>query len=547
MVAAGAVTGPPQAAAEPFGPEPSLVADVRPGTDGSGPAELARVGSKVLFVADDGEHGEELWVTDGTAAGTRLLVDLGPGYSSSPHDLVAYRGAVFFVANTDDYGEELWKTDGTRAGTDLVLDINGPEAASQPQGLTVAAGHLWFGAYTQDDTGADLGLEPWVSDGTAAGTRSLGDVNPGPASSNPELWAGEGDRVLFVAVDAEHGRELWTASPDGAAELVEDIVPGPTGSGIGDLAAARHGVVMSADDGATGTELWRTDGLGHENAPGSDHTALLADLNQSGQAGSIPAEMVRLGDEVYFSAGTNVSREVWRTDGAADDVPEQVSALGGAPTDLTVSGDRLFFGASVPAVGNGLYVYDAVGGTRLVEAVHATEIAPVAGGVAFTGWEAETGSETWASDGTGRRTGPLVDAMPGVAAGADQADGVYPYGALGSVLFVATTPETGAELFVHTLRRSRTAVADTTFDVATVRRARAVLKVEVSGAAGAPGTVTVRDGQDLLGSARVRRGVARVRLDADLAPGRHVVRAFFSGSLAARASRSRAAVLRVVR
>ena len=32
----------------------------------------------VLFRGDDGIHGEELWVTDGTAAGTSLLKDIAP-------------------------------------------------------------------------------------------------------------------------------------------------------------------------------------------------------------------------------------------------------------------------------------------------------------------------------------------------------------------------------------------------------------------------------------------------------------------------------------
>jgi ELWxxDGT repeat protein len=41
---------------------------------GSDPSSLTALGNgKVLFNADDGVNGRELWTTDGTAAGTRLV------------------------------------------------------------------------------------------------------------------------------------------------------------------------------------------------------------------------------------------------------------------------------------------------------------------------------------------------------------------------------------------------------------------------------------------------------------------------------------------
>src|SRR5262245_18081748 len=55
---------------------------------GSFPHSLLVLGGAAYFVANDGDHGEELWVTDGTAAGTLLVKDINPGTdSSNPSDL----------------------------------------------------------------------------------------------------------------------------------------------------------------------------------------------------------------------------------------------------------------------------------------------------------------------------------------------------------------------------------------------------------------------------------------------------------------------------
>jgi ELWxxDGT repeat protein len=141
---------------------------------------------KVLFNADDGTHGYELWVTDGTAAGTSL-VDINPvAGDSSPGDITALgNGEALFDANDGTHGFELWVTDGTSAGTSLVTDINPGSGGSYPYAISALGnGKALFSA--NDGT---YGYELWVTDGTQAGTYLVKDINAGSANSYPSSFA----------------------------------------------------------------------------------------------------------------------------------------------------------------------------------------------------------------------------------------------------------------------------------------------------------------------------------------------------------------------
>src|SRR5690606_5689308 len=85
---------------------------------------LAELDGKVCFAADDGTYGNELWISDGTAQGTKLLKDIQPGMGGSdPSGFVVHNGELHFKATTLHYGAELWRTDGTTAGTALVKNV----------------------------------------------------------------------------------------------------------------------------------------------------------------------------------------------------------------------------------------------------------------------------------------------------------------------------------------------------------------------------------------------------------------------------------------
>jgi ELWxxDGT repeat protein len=61
------------------------------------------------FTANDAVHGREIWVSDGTAAGTHLAVEIVPGpFSALPSRLTPAGGNLFFSAYTSLHGLEPW-------------------------------------------------------------------------------------------------------------------------------------------------------------------------------------------------------------------------------------------------------------------------------------------------------------------------------------------------------------------------------------------------------------------------------------------------------
>src|SRR3954469_17935469 len=53
-----------------------LIKDINPGPMGSYPGEFTQVNGINYFYANDGVHGDELWRSDGTTAGTTLVKDV---------------------------------------------------------------------------------------------------------------------------------------------------------------------------------------------------------------------------------------------------------------------------------------------------------------------------------------------------------------------------------------------------------------------------------------------------------------------------------------
>lgn len=343
-------------------------------TDGTqaGSSVIAPVGLSNAQALGDrlvgiGGNPAEIWVTDGTKLGSRPLTNLNLGVSGSLIELSApFHGQIYFLED-DFLGEaRIWRTDGTLSGTYPLVSVD--PALTAAGGIVRALGQtpeavFWMlernsefevwrispdqrvsrvaalgrspGQYFEFTRGTALGhrlvfafhgddgLEPWVTDGTAPGTRQIADIGPGAQGADGEAPFGFGafqGRLVFGANDGVHGRELWwtDGTPQGTY-MARDLLPGPLGSLRWIARIDDDTLYLSARTAGTGEELWGFDGR---------RFTQLTEILPGSQGVDI-SSLVDTGDATYFTVDDGViGRELWVLDRA---LPLTVPGVGQVP------------------------------------------------------------------------------------------------------------------------------------------------------------------------------------------------------------------------
>lgn len=146
--------------------------------------------------------GIKVWVTDGTPSGTIPLKAPTSPSGAFISKFVAYKGKVYYW-NSQDTGiaAQLWVTDGTYAGTHVFSNAAPNTYFHCGRDFLVFKDKLYFtgGLYRQDTIS---GCELWVTDGTDAGTKLVVDLG-GKYNSNPYYLASLGDYIYFLAQDSD--------------------------------------------------------------------------------------------------------------------------------------------------------------------------------------------------------------------------------------------------------------------------------------------------------------------------------------------------------
>ncbi|MBR0869030.1 tandem-95 repeat protein [Bradyrhizobium tropiciagri] len=443
-------------------------------------------GSKFFFVMNDGTHGNELGVTDGTANSAHQISDLNSGDNGSdPSNMLAVNGGVLFVANDGTHGRELFFSNGTSSTP--VSDIFEGSTDANIQNLTTVGSKVFFSASDfSSSSGTGHGQELWVYD-SAGGTASLvKDVISGTGSFNPSNFYSLGGKFYFTGDDGVHGNQLWTSdgtsggtvpvttatlggSPGTFFQIDDDhlafrshdstngdtlyILQGSTGtltnvpSPVPNYLTFNYGVInghfsFMASDGTNGNELYVFDGTNTVRVTdvGTPNSSNIANLTYwNGKAYFTANDGTgTIGTELYVSdgtsAGTNLLKDIHP--GSAD----------GGINSLMMVGGHLYFGADD---GNGPLLWTTDGTTAGTHAV----TTPTLGGstgtyfqvdadhLAFRSHDSTNGDALYILDGT---TGTLTNVPSPVPNYL-----TFNYGVInGHFSFMANDGTNGNELYV---------------------------------------------------------------------------------------------------
>jgi ELWxxDGT repeat protein len=294
---------------------------------------------KVFFLANDGVHGHELWITDGTTDGTKMVTELvegSEGVSSIRYS--TFQNKLIIAIN----GHQIWKTEGSEETTFLVKDLgieNGWIIADDERDFVELDGKLYFTYFSVTDTKYQV----WETDGTTEGTvRPVDDsfYNMRIREIDSEIFIfgylndvtihllNRYTNELELVKSVESGgvsltsvfhkfsetiffctnNKLWKTDGSEIGTILVKEIPGMT-NGIEGLCQLSSGeLLFVAESNEFGHELWKTDGT-------EAGTQVVKDI-RPGSLASGPYFYTSMNDLVYFSADDGMhGRELWISDG----------------------------------------------------------------------------------------------------------------------------------------------------------------------------------------------------------------------------------------
>lgn len=343
-----------------------------PGSAGDAPTLIGVYAGRAYLIADDGLHGRELWSSDGSRAGTRMIADIGRRGDAGFEAIdawTAWQDRLYFLASDGGRRSEthLYSTDGTPGSLQRLTD-SGPTGSLSGYDMAVFRGHLYFTWNSRDD-----GVELWRTDGSAAGTQLFFDALPGrDRDGAPTRFTVAGGRLLFSAFHPGHanGRRGLFAS-DGTTAGTTRISTVEVTSSAGPMVAFQGRYFFAGRaPGQSTASLWATDGT----AGGTVEISAAVEPSAA-HLGSRVAGTAVLGDRLLFLGRDAAGDEPWVTDGTrvgtmrlADLHPGSAASFGTRDGDwVAVSGGKAYFTAAVSSLDHRLFETDGTAeGTREV-------------------------------------------------------------------------------------------------------------------------------------------------------------------------------------
>jgi ELWxxDGT repeat protein len=238
----------------------------------SNPDQFINVNGTMYIHTKDRGSNNQIWKSDGTAAGTTLLIDqILYSNQTTPVQMFNMNNTLYFFANPNSGSPNnatLWKSNGTVVGTvlidSLITGSNFDPTQAQPRNFTVVGNNLFF------QMGKGNGLELWVTDGSVGGAHEVIDMYPGGVDGVcDQAMAAYNGKLYFCATPVTGDYELYTSDGTAAGTvLVKDIDVNNTttrSSNPTNFIEYKNELYFYALSGVTGssngtTDMWKTDG-----------------------------------------------------------------------------------------------------------------------------------------------------------------------------------------------------------------------------------------------------------------------------------------------
>lgn len=429
-------------------------------------SSFTKVNEMIYFLAENTIHGTELWLSDGTETGTKMVKDIVPGEkSSSPSSLTKFGDVVIFFAKDEDGKPALWKSDGTALGTVVVKDFSGISGKVSPSLIVNVDKRVYFklNINTKPSEFSLLGSihdELWVSDGTTGGTervKQFGSYKDKRSQQFSFLDLIKGKLYFNARSDHSFLSGMWRSdgTPEGTVEIetleygidaCNDVYQridkrlyysfadksAQTGSCIAGFDHYIRGeeftffdgkmFFVNAVDSNERNALWHTDGT----EAGTDIAAVTNFQYSAGKKGYTKyfLESEAIDEQFYFVGSENVNHELMVTNGTEkgtyvikDIFPGERSSY---PKFLTKHKSYIYFRARDDVYGSELWRSDGTAeGTNIVKDINLnksalpSELISTDDYLYFTAIDVEHGRELWRTDGTVEGTKLVKDFIQG--------------------------------------------------------------------------------------------------------------------------------------
>ncbi len=304
---------------------------------------FAQLNGLLYFVATDQPYNDELWVTDGTQAGTHKIKDINPNGGSGIGDLRVVGGKIYFLANetktdaapTDDY--DLYVSDGTSAGTTKVKDLDQAfNNLLSEDNAGVTNGKVVF--CTQTDV--------MVTDGSSSGTRSLAPITlTGYTSANG--YCEMNGNVYFI-VNSDIWKSNGTVAGTKAVKAISDSAACHWKLAFASKIKAYNGkLYIIGSESGVGPDLYSFDGT---------ESGTVTKVVSMPAGNTYPDNLKECGGSLWFSAYDTSSYALYRIDAGS-----QTQRICTINNTLSYSGSKIFFPNDL---NNGYVVVDAHTGAQ---------------------------------------------------------------------------------------------------------------------------------------------------------------------------------------